>query len=261
MRGALAVCRRELRSQLYQPTAWVVAGIFVFLAGWFFFNLVWQFAEIVRNYGLYAQMSGSASMGDRINVNSIVIEGFLSNVLVLFLFFLPALSMRTWAEERRQGTDELLRTAPVGPFSIVAGKYLALLLVSGGMLAFLGVFLGITVVRGDPEVGPILTGVLGLYLVLAALAALGLAVSTLTESQVLAAIGAFVVFLGLYVVAWPAEGTTGWKRELLRGLSLPSHFEGFTKGVVSSPDVVYFLSLAALGLFVARAAVASQRWR
>jgi ABC-2 type transport system permease protein len=115
--------------------------------------------------------------------------------------------------------------------------------------------------HGNPETGPIATGLLGLFLAVAALTALGLAVSTLTESQVMAAVGSFVLFLALYVVAWPAETAEGRVRAMLEGLSFPAHFGAFARGLVTSPDAVYFLSLAALGLFVARVAIASQRWR
>jgi ABC-2 type transport system permease protein len=261
MSGLLAVLRRELRSQLYAPTAWIVAALFLFLSGWFFFNLVWQFAALVRSYGLYAQVAGDPSVADRLNVNAVVVEGLFSNVLVLLLFFVPALSMRAYAEERKLGTDELLLTAPVGPTRIVLGKYLGLLAVAGVLLAATAMYLGLVVWRGDPEIGPIASGFLGLTLAVAALCALGLAVSTLTSSQMMAAVGSFVVFLGLYVVAWPADSVEGWARDLLRGLSLPQRFASFSSGLVATPDLAYFLSLIVLGLVVARLAVASQRWR
>lgn len=261
MSGLIALVRRELRSQLYAPTAWIVAALFLFLSGWFFFNLVWQFAALVRSYGLYAQVAGTPEVADRLNVNAVVVEGLFSNVLVLFLFFVPALSMRAYAEERKLGTDELLLTAPVGPTRIVLGKYLGLLAVGGVLLAATALYLGLVVWRGDPETGPIASGFLGLALSLAALCAVGLAVSSLTSSQMMAAVGAFVVFLGLYVVGWPADSVEGWARQALRGLSLPARFASFSGGLVTTPDLAYFLSLIVLGLVVARLAIASQRWR
>jgi len=97
--------------------------------------------------------------------------------------------------------------------------------------------------------------------VVAALTSLGFAVSTLPKSQVVAAVGSFVLFLLLFVVDWPAESTEGIVRSALHTLSLPGHFEGFAKGNVATVDIAYFVSLAALGLFLARTAIASQRWR
>lgn len=261
MSGFAAVLKRELRSQATSPVAWIVLSLYLLLSGWFFFNLVRQFSLLLANYTMYAQMMANPSLMDRINLNDVVLAGLFSNLLVLFLFFIPAITMRGFAEERRQGTDELLLTAPVGAGAIVGAKFLGLLVVTGTMLAATLVHIGILLRYGDPERGPIWTGLLGLLLAVAALTALGLAVSTLTESQVMAAVGSFVLFLALFVVEWPADSVDGWLRATLKGLSLPARYEGFAKGVVSSPDVVYFLSLAALGLFVARTAVASQRWR
>ena len=252
-----AIVARELRSLVYSPIAWIVWTLFLFVAGWFFFSSVYQFSTIVATY---AGM-GQEGMLDRLNLNDFVIAGLFQNLLVLFLFLVPALTMRGFADERRQGTDELLLTAPVTPGQIVAGKYLGLLAVSLVLVGGAGFYVFLLTRYGDPEKGPILTGMLGLTLALAALVALGFAVSSTTKSPVVAAVGAFVTFLLLFVVDWPAESTSGWLQTALHALSLPGHFEGFTRGTVSSVDVAYFLSLVALGLFTARTTVASQRWR
>jgi gliding motility-associated transport system permease protein len=252
-----AIVARELRSLVYSPIAWIVWTLFLFVAGWFFFSSVYQFSTIVATY---AGM-GQEGMLDRLNLNDFVIAGLFQNLLVLFLFLVPALTMRGFADERRQGTDELLLTAPVTPGQIVAGKYLGLLAVSLVLVAGAGFYVLLLTRYGDPEKGPILTGMLGLSLALAALVALGFAVSSTTKSPVVAAVGAFVTFLLLFVVDWPAESTSGWLQTALHALSLPGHFEGFARGTVSSVDVAYFLSLVALGLFTARTTVASQRWR
>jgi ABC-2 type transport system permease protein len=261
MSGLLAIVRRELRSQLASPVVWIVLTLYLLVAGWFFFNLVSQFSVLVANSTVYAQMTSNPALLDALNLNEIVVGGLFSNLLVLFLFFVPALTMRSFAEERRQGTDELLLTAPVSPGVIVAAKFLGVLAVTGTMVATTGIFVAILLRHGNPEPGPIATGLLGLFLAVAALTALGIAVSTLTESQVMAAVGSFVLFLALYVVAWPAEAAEGRVRAMLEGLSFPAHFGSFARGLVASPDAFYFLSLAALGLFVARVAIASQRWR
>lgn len=261
MSGFVAILKKEIRSQVTSPVAWIVLCLYLLIAGWFFFNLVSQFSIILANYSMYAQAMSNPSLLERINLNEIVVSGLFSNLLVLLIFFVPALTMRGFAEERRQGTDELILTAPVGPGALVGGKFLGLLAVSGSLLLATGVFIGILLHYGDPERGPIWTGLLGLALATAALTSLGLAVSTLTDSQVMAAVGSFVLFLALFVIEWPADAVEGWLQRLLRGLSLPARYESFSKGLIASPDVLYFLSLAALGLFVARAAVASQRWR
>jgi ABC-2 type transport system permease protein len=257
--GALAA--REIRAQVYSPIAWIVWTLFLFLAGWFFFSLVYQFAVLAENAAGYAEMMQNKDIVERLNLNELVISGLFGNFLVLLIFLIPVLTMRSFAEERKQGTDELLLTAPVTPGQLVAGKYLGQLAVTSVLVVAAAFYVAVLLHYGDPEKGPIATGLLGLALVVLALTALGFAVSTLTKSQVVAAVSAFVLFLMLFVVDWPAESTEGAPRAVLKALSLPAHFEGFAKGNVASVDVAYFLSLAALGLFAARTAIASQRWR
>lgn len=261
MSKILALCARELRSQIVSPVVWLVATLYLFAAGYFFFGLVSSFSTLVQNYTYYAQVMSNPALLDRLNLNDVVVAGLFRNLVVLYLFFVPILTMRTFAEERKLGTDELLLTAPVTPGQIVAGKYLGALAVVSALTASTGLFVALLLRHGSPEWGPILSGMLGLFLLAAALTALGLAVSSQTDSQVLAAVGAFVLSLLLFVLDWAAEFVEGGKRAFLEALSLPGHLENFTKGLITSPDVVYFLSLVALGLFVARATVASARWR
>ncbi len=252
---------REIRSQLVSPVAWAVATAYLLFAGYFFFNLLQEFATMLRSYAFYAQIYQNPALLDRVNLNEVVVANLLRNLLVLFIFMMPALTMRSFSEERKQGTDELLLTAPVTSTQIVAGKYLGLLAVAWTLIAVTGVFPLILLHYGDPETGPIWSGMLGLALAASALAALGMAVSALTESQVVSWVGSFLLFMMLFIVAWPAESVGGRFGAVLKALSLPDRFDAFGKGLIQSQDVVYLLSLAALGLFAARAIVASQRWR
>jgi ABC-2 type transport system permease protein len=261
MRGALAVYARELRSQVASPLAWSVAAGFLVTAGYFFFSQVISYADAMQQYELYAQLTQDPGLAERFNLNAVLVEGVLGNVLVLLLFVVPVLTMGTIAEERRRGTDELLLTAPVGTGGIVLGKYLALVTVLWAMLAGSGLFLFLLTRYGDPETGPMWTGMLGLALTGAALLAVGVAASAATSSQAVAGIGTFVLSLLLFALAWPADAIGSTLGEVLRRLALPSRFDGFAKGLVTGADLVYMLSLAALGLFTARALLASQRWR
>jgi ABC-2 type transport system permease protein len=256
MRAALAVARKEIRSQLASPVGWVVGAAYLFLGGYFFFGLVDGFARTLRSYAALAP-----TLVERINLNEIVVTGLARNLLVLLLFVLPILTMRSFAEERRIGTDELLLTAPAGAGEIVLGKYLGLLAVATAWIAVSATFMLILLRYGDPETGPIWTAWLGLGLAAAAMVAMGIAVSAATESQVVAGVGSFVLFLMLFVVEWPSDSLGPRLGAVLKALSLPERFDGFSRGLVASGDVAYFLSLAALGLFTARAIVASQRWR
>jgi ABC-2 type transport system permease protein len=252
---------RELRSQLVSPVAWIIATAFLLLAGYFFFNLIFSFSVMLSRYAAFAQAMSNPALLEQLNLNDVVVANLFRNLLVLLLFIIPALTMRSFAEERKQGTDELILTAPVTPGQIVAGKFAGLSVVALALVALSGFFLLILMRYGDPEKGPIWTGLLGLALVSLAFVALGTAISALTESQVVAAIGSFVLFLVLFVVDWPADNAEGMLRSVLKSLSLPAHFETFSRGVIASPDVTYYITLVALGLFGARAAIASQRWR
>jgi len=252
---------REVRSQFVSPTAWIVATAFVLLAGFFFFNLVLSYSVALSQYAQYAQLASDPSMLERVNLNEIVISNLYENLLVVLLFLMPAFTMRAFAEERKQGTDELILTSPVTPGQVVLAKFAGLAAIALVLVASTGFFLVILWRYGNPELGPALTGLLGLALAALAFTALGTAISTLTENQVVAAGGSFVVFLMLFVAHWPAESSEGWVRAVLNGLSMPAHFSEFGKGMIASPDVVYFVSLVALGLFSARAVLASQRFR
>jgi len=256
-----ALVAREIRAQIYSPIAWVVWTLFLFLAGWFFFSLVVQFTVVVENASNYAEMMQNPAILERLNLNELVISGLFGNFLVLYVFLIPVLTMRSFAEERKQGTDELLLTAPVTPGQLVAGKYLGQIAITGVLVLAAAFYVAVLLHYGDPEKGPIATGLIGIALVVAALTAIGFAVSTVTKSQVVAAVSSFVLFLLLFVVDWPAASTEGIAQKFLKALSLPAHFEGFAKGNIASVDVAYFISLVALGLFAARAAIASQRFR
>jgi hypothetical protein len=176
MSRVVALFSRELRSQVYSPIAWVVWTLFLFLAGWFFFSLVYQFAVIVENTNAYAAMMQAGELSERLNLNELVIAGLFGNLLILLVFLIPVLTMRSFAEERKQGTDELLLTAPVTPGQLVAGKYLGQLAIGFMLVVASAFYIAVLLHYGDPERGPILTGLLGLMLVIAALTAIGFAV-------------------------------------------------------------------------------------
>jgi ABC-2 type transport system permease protein len=252
---------RELRSQFVSPVAWAVLAGYLLLDGYFFFNLVSRFGMLVQRFEVQAEIYRNPGILTALNLNDFVISALFMNRLLLLVFIVPVLTMRTFAEERRQGTDELLLTAPVGPGTLVAGKFVGVVVVCGILVLAGTGYLGILHLFGDPETGPIWTALVGLSLVATALAALGIAISAATDSQVVAGVGAFALFLMLFIIAWPAEAVGGSGGAILRALSLPARFESFRVGLLDSADVVFYLSLTAAGLFTARASLAARRWR
>jgi len=197
----------------------------------------------------------------QLNLNDAVIAPLLHNLSVVLVIIVPMITMRSFAEERRGGTYELLMTAPLSITEIVVGKFLA-------VLAFLLIMLGTTLVYpavlmlyGDPEIGLMVSGYLGLTLLAISFATVGLLTSSLTENQIIAAVSCLVTLLLLYVISWPAESAGGVLGEVLKYLSLTEHFAQMVKGVIDTRDLVYFASVIVLALFLTQRSVESIRWR
>ena len=183
---------------------------------------------------------------------------------MILIFIVPFLTMRLIAEEKRQRTIELLYSTPVTPGEVVWGKYFAALIILFCALALTLVYpVSVQLVARDQsgvEWRSIFLGYVGLFLLGAAYMALGLFISSLTESQVVAALITFVVLLMTWIIGWTAAETEGATREVVTYLSSVSHLDSFSKGTVDLKDLVYFVSICALGLFATHRAVEAHRW-
>ena len=173
------------------------------------------------------------------------------------------LTMRLFAEERRQGTMELLATAPLTDLQIVLGKFLGALglyalMVAAGLANFIILWMYATVV---PEWKPLMTGALALLLVGAAFIALGLFLSTLTRNQIIAGILGFGLALIFWVLGWLDQPMADSVTKLVAYLGVTNHIDSMMKGVVDLKDLVFYASFTAVGLFLAHQSVLSQRWR
>jgi ABC-2 type transport system permease protein len=182
-------------------------------------------------------------------------------VSIIILFVLPMITMRTYAEEKRSGTIELLLTAPLTDVQIVLGKFLGALGLYGAMLAVTVVHIGALFWLGEPEWLPVVTGYLGLLLMGGCFVAVGLLASSLTRNQIVAAVITFTVFLLLWVIDWIASFTGPTTQAVLTYLSLTGHLEDFTLGILDTSHIVYYLSVIALGLFLTVRSVDTERWR
>lgn len=258
MSNVWAVATKELRHYFVSPIAYVVLAGYLLLSGWFFWNLLAQFSRMVTIYTSYQQ----PGLLEQLNLNEMVMAPLLQNMIVVFIILVPLLTMRLFAEERALGTDELLLTSPLSTLEIALGKFLGATLFLLTMLAGAAVYPAVLLWYGDPEVGPILTGYLGLLLVGMSFLSLGLFASTLTRNQIVAAVTAFVALLLLFVIGWPADTLgEGALAETLRYLSLVDHYDDLTRGLVKSQDVIYFLSVIGFGLFLTQRSLESLRWR
>ena len=168
---------------------------------------------------------------------------------------------RAFAEEKRNGTYELLMTSPITITEIVLGKFLGVFAVTFLMVCLTGIYPLILLFYGDPEGGVMFSGFLGLFLVATAFVSIGLFTSSLTENQIIAAVSCLVVLLLLYIISWPAERAGETLGEVLKYLSLTEHFGTMVKGIIDTSDVVYFMSIITLSLFLTQRSVESLRWR
>ena len=241
MSNAWIICKRELSSYFGTPIAYVFLAIFVFLGGIFTFYI--------------------GSFFDRGQAD---LQSFFQFHPWLYMFLIPALAMRLWAEERRAGTIELLFTLPVTMIEAVLGKFFAAWVFTAIALA-LTCPLWITVnYLGDPDNGVILASYLGSLLMAGAFLAIGSCISALTRNQVIAFVVSGVVCLGFILSGFPLvlEFVSAFAPAIVvdavRSFSFLTHFQAISKGVVQAGDVVYFISLIVFWLFVNTVAI---QWR
>ncbi len=255
MRNILAIAGKELRSYFASPIAYIVIGLFALLYGYFYAVMLQYFVRAGMNLG---QM-GAPQQG--MNINQDMLRPVLQNVTVLLLFVLPAMTMRSYAEERRSGTIELLLTSPLTDLQIVLGKFFGALTLYAVMLSVTLIHIGVLFVYGSPEWKPILTSYFGLLLLGGSFLSVGLFISTLTTNQIVAYIVTFSVFLMLWIISWIGSFSTGVFTDVTAYLSIIEHFDDFGKGVIDTTHVVYYLSLITLGLFLTAKSVDTERWR
>ena len=253
MRKVIAIANKELRSYFSSAMAYIIIGFFALPFGVFFYLYLDAF---VRQS---LQMAGMG--GGSMNVNQQVIRYVLQNASVIILFIMPMITMRTYSEEKRSGTIELLLTSPVTDVEIILGKFFGALGLYIAMLLVTLLYIAILFVYGNPEWRPLVACYLGLLLMGGAFLSLGLLISSTTNNQIVAGIISFIVFLMLWIVGWFADTAGPTVGAITRYLSITEHFDDFSKGIVDTKHIIYYLSLITLGLFLTAKSVDSERWR
>jgi len=254
--GWLPVFKKEMRLYFGSPMAYVVGVFFLVISGWFFAQIFFFYTGASMQAAMNPAMAGGA-----LNPTENIMRPLFSNMSVVLLFVMPMLSMRLFAEEQKSGTIELLLTYPVRDGEVLLGKFLAALALYALLLAFTLLYPGMVMHFGRLELGPVLSGYLGLLLLGAGFLALGVFLSCLTENQIVAAFATFGVLLFLWVIGWGADFAGGTWRTVLQYVSVSEHMDGLGKGVIDTKDVVYFASMIALGLFLALRALEAKRWK
>jgi len=254
MTNVWVICRKELRSYFASPIAYAVMALFALIFGLVFFSATREFV----NFSFRSQLNGG---GPPMSVNEYIIRPMLGFAGTVSLFLIPLISMRLLAEEKRNGTIELLLTSPVQDLSIILGKWL------GAMLLYLCV-LGMSLpniaflfVWGKPDWKPVLAAYLGLILQGGCLLAIGTLVSAMTSNQIIAGGTGFFVSLLLYMLSWFTEYDTSTTSKVLNYVSIVPHMENFSKGIFDLKDSVFYVSFIFLALFLTMRQMESLRWR
>lgn len=254
MRNVWIICRKELHSYFVSPIAYLLLTMFAVIFGFFFWNALGVF--VIE--GMEMQMRGQSFA---MNLNEQIIRPLLSNAGVIGLFFIPMITMRLFAEEKRTGTIELLATSPIRDLEIIVGKWLAALILYSCLLLFTALNFAFLFKYGNPDWKPLALGYLGLLLQAGALLAIGTFISTLTKNQIIAGATTFGVELLLWVIGWVGEYETSSWAHVLSYMSIISHFDSFGRGVLDSKDAVFYLTVIFLGLFFTARSMESLRWR
>jgi gliding motility-associated transport system permease protein len=256
MRNTLAIAQKELRSYFVSPIGYIVLGVFALLYGWFYVTMLSYF---VRQSMQMSQLGGASPEG--MNINQMMLRPLLQNVTILILFLMPMVTMRSYAEEKRSGTMELLLTSPLTDMQIILGKFLGALSLWAAALAISAIHIAILFIYGSPEWKPIITAYLGLVLMGGCFISVGLLISSFTSNQIVAGIGTFGVFLMLWVINWIGSFTNPTVDKITQYLSIVDHFDDFAKGIVDTSHLIYYISFISFGLFLTAKSVDSERWR
>ena len=233
----------------------MVFTIFLLIGGYFFYSIFAFFTLASMQSAMNPQMARD------LNVTDSVMRPLFSNISVILLLLMPLVTMRLFAEERRSGTIELLLTYPVRDGAVLAGKYLAALVLYAIMIGLTLLYPGIVVYFARLEWGPVLTGYLGLLLMGATFIAVGVFASSLTENQIVAAITTFGALLIFWILGWSADYAGGTAGRVLQFLSILEHNDSFSKGVLDTKDVLYYLNFTVLALFLTLRSLEARRWK
>jgi ABC-2 type transport system permease protein len=248
------IARKELVSYFRSPIAYGVMAFFALIAGYFFYVAVVFF---VRR-GIESSMMGQSFPMD---LNEYIVRPLFSNISVIGLFLIPMITMRLFAEEKRSGTIELLLTSPLRDYQIILGKWLGAMILYSAMLGISALSMVVLFAYGQPDWRPIVIGYLGLLLQGGGLLAIGTFVSNCTKNQIVAGVAGFGICILLWVLDWASSFGTTVLDKIISYMSVLQHFDSFSKGVLDTKDIIYYLSVIFIGLFLTARSMESLRWR
>ena len=235
MNKVVPIYRREIFAYFYSPVAYIVIAVFLLITGWFFTNELFL-------------------------ANESSLRSVFSIIPFIFIFFVPAITMRLLSEERKSGTIELLFTMPISDLDIVLGKYFAGLSLLSTALLFTLPYAFTIMILGEPDLGMLVTGYLGLVLMGASYIAIGMFASTISKNQVISFIIAFLIIFILWLINKFIFFIPPPLVPFFQYLSIDYHYENINRGVIDSRDVTYYLSLVIFMLSLAKISLESRKW-
>lgn len=236
MSNVWVLTRRELKSYFNSAVAYIIMTLFLLFAGWFFASPLF--------------LSNTADL-----------RGLFSGARMLLLFFVPALSMRLLAEEKRSGTIEILSTMPLKEWQLVLGKFIpSFILISLTLILTLVHYITLTIL-GNPDFGAAFGGYVGMFLMSAVYLSIGLFTSSLTKNQIVAFITAFVIIFILFLLDKIVMFMPSFIATLFEYLATDYHYENIARGVIDSRDIIYYLSLVFFFLFLTVKSLETRKWK
>ena len=237
MKNSWIIAKRDLGSFFNSPIFYVITTVFLIIYSYIFVN-------ILSFFSMQSMQSGQLQqMGIALNINEMVIEPSFQNMAVVLLLIIPIITMRSFAEEKKSKTFRLLLSSPVHLKEIIWGKFLACMIVITLMVLISSYSIGFLFMIGEPDIGPVLTGYLGILLTAGCYVSVGIFASSLTENQIVAAVITFGFSLFMWVIGWGAQAANPTTGQVLEYLSVIEHMDRFLKGMIETSDLAYYLSL------------------
>lgn len=255
MRQIMAVFKKEIFIIFSSPIFYAASFIFLVLSGYFFYSNTVYFSI------LSLQAANNPFLAEQLNMSDAVLKPFFGDLSIVFLLMLPLITMRLYAEEKKTGTIELLFTYPISDAAALMGKFSATMVVILAMLAGTMPYLIVVGFFGTLEWGIVISGYLGVILMAGGFVALGIFTSSVTENQIVAAVLSFGALLLLWVFGWAKAMAGPFLGTILEHISIVRHVDSFTKGLMDSRDIIFYLIFISFWLFLTLRFLNTRYWR
>lgn len=254
MNAVFIIAFRDLKAYFASPKGAAIFFFFLLLMGFFFNSFISTFLEMTQRAPMF---------GGEVPTLETLIRALFYNLSFILILVIPAVTMSSFSEEKRNQTLRLLLKSPITATQIVFGKFLSSISILGLVLACSAIYPGYMMVFGNPDFSVILTSYLGIFLLMSAQVAFGLWVSSMTTNQFMAFLFTMFGLFLLLILNWiaPNLGGGGWLESFFKYIASTDHLEAFLKGLLTVADVTYFLCFIALFLFFTNIVIDSARWR